>query len=106
MPARSKGGLSPVLSWESSYYGGSGAGQHTETVVVAPPYENVGAGVSIQSKQRTQGYLPMAQCAFSDAVGSTLRSALMRVSLKEFQLGIGLAHPAPVVMYEQRRYPY
>ena len=75
MPARSKGGLSPVLTWESSYYGGSGAGQHTETVVVAPPYENVGAGVSVQSSATDSGGISLWRSVHSVMQSDRLRDA-------------------------------
>ena len=88
------GGLSPVFAWESSYCGGSGAGQHTETVV-APPVEEVGAG-GISLRRHVHSVMQ----------SDRRRGAWMRVSITAFQLGVGLVHPAPAVMHEQRRYPY
>jgi hypothetical protein len=55
MPARSRGrghgGASP------SYYGGSGAGQTAETVVVASSYEEIGARVCVQSNATDSGVM-------------------------------------------------
>ena len=99
------GGLSSVFAWESSYCGGSGAGQHTETVV-APPVEEVGAGVNVQSNARDSGGISLWRHVHSVMQSDRLRGAWMRVSLTAFQLGVGLVHPAPAVMHEQRRYPY
>jgi hypothetical protein len=38
-----------------SYYAGSGAGQNTETVVVASPHGLIGARVCVQSSARDSG---------------------------------------------------
>jgi len=58
-----------------SYCGGSGAGQNTETVVVAPPYKGIGARGYVQSSAGDSGYLPMGPWAFKDAVELTLLEA-------------------------------
>jgi len=69
------GGFSRVIPWESSYYGGSGAGQHTETVVVAPPYENVGARVSVQSIATDSGGISLWRSVRSVMQSDRLREA-------------------------------
>jgi len=53
MPARSGGRVHGSAS--PSYYTGSGAGQNTETVVVASSYEVIGARVSVESTRRDSG---------------------------------------------------
>jgi hypothetical protein len=53
MPARSRGRGHGSAS--PSYYGGSGAGQNTETVVVASSYEEIGARMCVQSNARDSG---------------------------------------------------
>ena len=92
---------------ESSYTGGSGAGQHTEAVIDAPPYKVMGARVDVQSMARDSGVVSLWRRVHSVTQSDRLcESALIRVSLKTFQLGVGLVHPAPALIHERRRYPY